>query len=156
MLIAFSRRLARQPLVPLLFAARGRLIRFACVGGAAAVIQLTLLHLLTQHGWGATWAFVVAFLTAAQVNFLLHTTVTWHDRRGLAARASLLRRWLAFHGSISGTALLNVAVFTVAHLAIPALLAAMLGIAAAAAANFVTFDRFVFRAPRPVVSEASV
>lgn len=82
------------------------------------------------------------------MNFLLNTTVTWRDRHAGAARQTLRRRWLAFHGSIAGTALLNLSVFTVAHLAIPALYASALSIMAAAV-NFVTFDRFVFR-PTPV------
>lgn len=122
-----------------------RPLRFASVGGASGLLQLALLHVATGYGWNATLAEIAAFLLAAQVNFLLNVTVTWRDRQMGAARETLRRRWIGFHGSIVGTALLNFAVFTIAHAAIPALYAAALGIALAAAVNFVAFDRLVFR-----------
>ncbi len=149
---AFFRRIPLARHLRALLIARARPIRFACVGGTSALIQLALLHLIVGRGWNTTLAEIVALLTAAQVNFLLNTTVTWRDRHAGAARQTLRCRWLAFHGSISGTALLNFSVFTVAHLALPALYASALGIIAAAGVNFVTFDRFVFR---PVPTEAA-
>ncbi len=132
-----------------LLIAGARPIRFAFVGGTSGLIQLALLHVATGYGWNAILAEIVAIFCAAQVNFLLNTTVTWRDRHVGAARATLRTRWLAFHGSIAGTALLNISVFTAAHTVMPALSASALGIAAAATINFVTFDRLVFR-PIPV------
>ncbi len=146
---AFYRRIPFAQHVQALLIARARPIRFACVGGISALIQLALLHSIAGHGWNTALAEIIALLLAAQVNFFLNTTVTWRDRHVGAARQTLRRRWFAFHGSITWTTLLNFSVFTAAHLAMPALYAAALGIIAAAAVNFVTFDRFVFR-PAPV------
>jgi putative flippase GtrA len=123
-----------------------RLLRFGCTGGLAGAIQLMSLHLWVARGWDALVANIVAFLVAAQVNFLLSVTFTWADRRAIArSHETLLRRWVAFHGSITGTALLNQAAFAVDHVVLPTLLAASLGIAVAAVANFVMLDRFIFR-----------
>ena len=124
-----------------------RLLRFGCTGGLAGVIQLALLHLWTARGWDALLANLVAFLVAAQVNFVLSATFTWGDRHDAARPGeTLLRRWLAFHGSITGTALLNQAIFAGARATMPAIAAAALGIATAAVVNFVMLDRVIFRA----------
>ncbi len=127
-----------------------RLLRFACVGGTAALLQLAMLHILTANEWNPILADGIAFLLAAQVNFLLSSTFTWGDRTAPhGTDASVLRRWITFHGSITSTALLNLAVFTLAHPYMPTLLASACGIAAAACVNYITFDRVVFRT-RPV------
>ena len=93
---------------------------------------------------------VMAFLLAAQVNFLLSSLFTWHDRR-VKSEVSRLKaifiRWLSFHGSIAGTALLNELVFIIASAIVPTLLASVLGICSAALINFFVFNRLVFRQP---------
>lgn len=123
-----------------------RLARFACTGCLAGVIQLGLLHLGSRHGADALLANLVAFLIAAQVNFVLSATFTWGDLPpDVRSHATLFRRWVAFHGSIMGTALLNQAVFAAAHTVMPPLVAAALGIAVAAIVNFVLLDRVIFR-----------
>ena len=125
-----------------------RLIRFACTGLVAGVLQLALLRLWTAHGWDALVANPVAYLISAQLNFLLSATFIWRDRQGATGRTeTLFRRWVAFHAAILGTALLNQAVFAVAQLALPALLAAGLGIASGALINYLVQDRFIFVTP---------
>jgi putative flippase GtrA len=122
-----------------------RLARFACTGVAAGIVQLALLHLWTERGWDALVANPVAFLISAQLNFLLSATFIWGDRQdGMRRTATLVRRWLAFHGSILGTTLINQVVFAVAQTALPPLVAAGTGIAAAALLNFLVQDRLVF------------
>lgn len=61
------------------------------------------------------------------------------------AGRGLARRWLRFHLSIGGTAALNLLVFGVARLALPALAASALGIGVAAVFNYLLADRLVFR-----------
>lgn len=118
------------------------------------MVQLALLHLWVANGWDALVANPVAFLASAQLNFLLSATFIWRDRRDTTRRSeTLFRRWVAFHGAILGTALLNQAVFVVAQLALPALLAAGLGIAAGALVNFLVQDRFVFAAREQALSQ---
>ena len=83
-----------------------------------------LLRLWTTSGY-AIVANPIAFLISAQVNFLLSATFIWGDRNnGMGQPRAFLRRWIAFHGAIFGTALLNQAVFIMAQQVLPALTAA--------------------------------
>jgi putative flippase GtrA len=119
-----------------------RPLRFIITGGLAGLVQLGLLALLTHHGWDAFLANSLALLVAAQLNFALSAVFTWGDRFQLT---SVPRRWLLFQGSIAGTALLNMLIFTAAHTVFPVLVASALGIAVAGLGNFVINDRVVFR-----------
>ena len=98
------------------------------------------------HGAAPLLANAIAFLVAAQVNFLLSQAFTWADRPTDAALGeSVGRRWARFHLAIAGTAVLNMLVFAVARLVAPSLVASAAGIGAAALANFLLADRVVFR-----------
>jgi putative flippase GtrA len=145
--LAYYATLLKQNLyqiVAVLLSERARPLRFVFTGGLCGLIQLVLFTLLVRSNWSPLIANAVAFLLSAQVNFLLSWSFTWGDRQ-VHQRANLLARWLTFHGSIVGTALLNQLVFWLAHLLLPNLFAVMLGIGVAALANFVLLDRQVFR-----------
>lgn len=126
-----------------------RPLRFAGTGVAAGGLQLTLLAILTARGWDALPANVIAFLTAAQFNFLLSNVVTWHDRH---LTGSIRRRWLLFHASIAVMALVNMLVFVALRGLVPALAASALGIAAGAYGNYLAGDRLIFRQPSTLSS----
>jgi putative flippase GtrA len=134
----------RYRLVALLLSERARPLRFVFTGGLCGLIQLLLFLFLTRASWQPLLANIIAFLFSAQVNFLLSISFTWSDRVQ-TERQGWLARWLAFHGSILGTALLNQLVFFLAHLLIASQFAAIAGIGAGALANFVLLDRRVFR-----------
>ena len=119
-----------------------RPLRFALTGGIAGLVQLTLLALLTRHGWPTLPANCLAFLLAAQLNFALSSAFTWRDR---VAGRSVGRLWLGFHASIAGMAVVNMLVFAAARAVVPTLAASLLGIGVAAVGNFVVGDRLVFR-----------
>ncbi|HLI51435.1 MAG TPA: GtrA family protein [Thermomicrobiaceae bacterium] len=124
---------------------RARLLRFIICGGTASVIQLSILHVFLGWGWMALPADALSIFLGAQVNFLLSSTITWHDRKD---GACWWRRWVGFHCAIAGTASLNLAVFTLASLIMPHLVAAALGIGVAAVCNFLAGDRLIFRSAR--------
>jgi putative flippase GtrA len=128
-----------------LFSDRVRPLRFLLVGGLCGAVQLGLFAVFLGGGVQTLPANVLAFLLSAQLNFALSRWFTWGDRRTLG----LVRRWLAFHGSIAGTALLNQCMFVVAQVATPDLVASALGIGAAAVVNFLVQDRLVFRGRHP-------
>ncbi len=132
----------------LLFSPAGRPVRFAITGGLAALLQLTLLTLLTGQGWTPDLANIVAFLLAAQFNFAASSVFTWRDRLSAGPAVSLPRRWLAFHGSIAGMAVVNLLTYTAARHVLPVVDASIVGIAAAALGNFFLSDRLVFRPRR--------
>lgn len=135
----------------ILLSERARPLRFVFTGGLCGLIQLLLFTLLEHSGWLPLIANTVAFLLSAQVNFLLSVKLTWGDRtlQQPQRRSGLLARWLTFHGSILGTALLNQLVFLLAHLFLPSFVSVVLGIGVAALANFVLLDRQVFRTSHP-------
>jgi putative flippase GtrA len=137
-----------------LFSSRARFARFALTGMTAALVQLALLHLFTVRGISHLVANGVAFLVATQVNFGLSQVFTWRDRwTGLVG---VMQRWLTYHGSVAGTALLNMAVFAAASTFLPPLGAAALGIAMASAVNFISGERLVFRLARAEVAPPPV
>jgi putative flippase GtrA len=130
----------------LLDSSAARPLRFAGTGVAAGGLQLTLLATLTAHGWEVLGANFVAFLVAAQFNFVMSSILTWRDRQ---VTGSLLRRWILFHASIAVMAALNMLVFAVTRDLVPALAASALGIAAGACGNYLAGDRLIFRQPPP-------
>jgi putative flippase GtrA len=91
-------------MLPIARSAAPRLLRFACTGVIAGTVQLALLHLWIARGWDGLLANTVAYLVSAQVNFLLSETFIWGDRGGMRRATTLLRRWVAFHSAILGTA----------------------------------------------------
>ncbi len=122
-----------------------RPLRFAAVGGLSGLVQLSLLALLTDAGCNGFLGNIVAFLLAAQFNFWMSYRFTWGDRASSLNLQSILGRWARFHASIAWTAVLNIGLFAVARTALADLPASALGITAAALANFILGDKFVFR-----------
>src|SRR5437870_2798267 len=104
---------------------RARILRFCLTGGAAALLQLTLLAAFERLAWPALLANGAAFALAAQFNYAASQTFTWGDRPGAGQPAG---RWLRYHGAIAGSALLNLAVFAAASRGLPSVVAAALGI----------------------------
>lgn len=123
-----------------------RLVRFSAVGVIAASVQLALLDGLIRLGWDPFLANVVGILVSIQVNFLLSARVIWPDR---PIHGRWRQSWVAFHGAMLSTTLLNLAVFALASLVVPRLIAAMAGIAVGATINYLVGDRLVFRRGLP-------
>lgn len=120
----------------------GRAARFALTGLLCAALQLALVAAFEAARLPGLIANAGAFFLAAQLNFVLSSRFTWGDR---VRNGPLVWRWVAFLGAISGTAVLNMAVFAAARGVVGELQAAALGIAASALVNFVVGDRAIFR-----------
>jgi putative flippase GtrA len=131
----------------LLLSNRARPIRFIITGGICACVQLGFLHILTRYALNPNLANALAFLLSAQVNFLLSSLFTWGDRQASKKR-TLLQRWVTFHGSIVGTAMLNALVFAIAHQFLPILIASASGILVAAFVNFFMMNKLIFRSKK--------
>ena len=129
----------------LLSASQSRPIRFAIVGGICGLAQLAALAILLNTAIHPLVANVVGFTLSAELNFVLSQTFTWRDRHLRDAHDTIARRWLTFHLCIGGTAVLNMAVFAGLRFELPDLLAAAVGILAAAVLNFFANDRLTFR-----------
>lgn len=136
---ASARRLPRRVARP---------ARFALVGAVAAAAQLGVLAWLLARGWGAFAANLTAFMASAQINFTLHSLITWGDHPARGAR-DVAARWLRFHGAIAGTALMNQALFLALHRWLPPVGAAGMATLLVAAVNYMIGSRFVFRVKEP-------
>jgi putative flippase GtrA len=118
-----------------------RMGRFMLTGALSGVVQMCLLDIFFDARWPAIPASFIAAFAGAQLNFVLSTLITWSDRPA----AVLWRRWLLYLGSVSGTMVLNVLIFSLLHLICPEDVAAASAIVLTGIANFLLADKVVFR-----------
>jgi putative flippase GtrA len=124
----------------------GRLARFGVVGGASALIQLSMLELFKAAGLPSVPAYASGMAIAVQFNFLLNMMLVWGDRPLIDGRiASQVRRWLTFHACIALSLALNLGTFAIAQTLIADLLAGVVAIATSTLVKFVSLDRLTFR-----------
>ena len=122
--------------------AAARFGRFNLVGLAGFVVQLGLLHALTRWtAWPLAVCVAVAVLITVTHNFAWHVRYTWPD-----ATDRWMTRWLAFAGSNGLISLVTnlIVTTTLAGAGVPVLAANAVAVGAAALANFLVSDRFVF------------
>jgi putative flippase GtrA len=122
--------------------------RFSLVGLMGAILQLTLVWLLTEcFGILSTAAVLVAVEVTILHNFAWHERFTW-SHRGLKSSRQLVQRLWRFH---AGNGLVSLAGNTalmyclVERLKAPVLPAAAGAIVICSFANFLSADRWVFR-----------
>jgi putative flippase GtrA len=126
----------------------GHLRRFSLVGFMGAILQLTLVWLLTNcFGILSTAAMLVSVEITILHNFAWHERFTWSNR-GPKSSQQLARRLWRFH---AGNGLVSLAGNTalmyclVERLKAPVLPAAVGAIVICSLANFLLADRWVFR-----------
>ena len=126
----------------------GRLSRFSLVGFMGALLQLTLVWLLTTcFGLFSSAATLVAVELTILHNFIWHERFTWGNRGPKSSRQLVLRLW-RFH---AGNGLISLAGNTVLmyclvdRLKAPVMPAAIGAIVLCSLANFLIADRWVFR-----------
>lgn len=117
------------------------LVRFTITGVVAGGVQIVLLEILLALGAQALPGNAFAFFVAAQFNFALSHFFTWRNR---VRPASMSSAWPRFMCAIAATAVLNLGAFSLANMFVTPMVAAALGIAAAATVNFALSDRLVF------------
>lgn len=121
---------------------QARLLRFVVSGVISAMFQFAVLLSLLDAGWNRFPANLAGMVVGAQASFVLGCLFTWRDRE---EKLTLRRRWALFHISIAGTAVINVAVFTLSQMVVPTIVASALGIGIAAIGNFLAGDKLIFR-----------
>src|SRR5579872_2595946 len=121
--------------------------RFGLVGLMGAIMQLTLVFLLTKcFGVLSTAATLVAVEITVLHNFVWHERFTWSNRGPKSPRLLALRLW-RFHAgngfvSLAGNTILMYCL--VERLRAPVLPAAVGAIVLCSLANFLIADRWVF------------
>ena len=138
----------------LIFSPKARPLRFICTGGVCAVMQLSILALLTHYHWHPIIANSTAFLLSGQINFCLSFLFTWHDRQPtIGTKHIILARWLGFHCSIAATFFLNLLFFTLIHMVLSTVLASAVSIILVAVLNFAIMNRLIFHKQRVAIIE---
>ena len=127
--------------------------RFYTVGAAGIVVQLAALTLF-KTGLHLNYLTATALAVEAALlhNFLWHERWTWSDRTRLSA-GSQVSRLLRFHLTNGVLSILGNLVFMAAlvgRMRLPYLVANVVSIALCSVLNFLSADRFVFRAPAEV------
>ena len=126
------------------------LIKFFLVSGSAVLLNLLLLYLLVTYcglgsALGENIANVLSMEIAVIYNDFMSRAFTWQDRQkeyGL----KLFYQLLKFHVTIGITLLLRIVLFFFLQMAgIHYIINAVIGIALAAAINFVVYDTLIFR-----------
>ena len=126
----------------------GRFGRFGLVGFIGALLQVTLVFLLTKYvGILGAAATLLAVEITILHNFVWHEHFTWKHRGPKNSRQFALRLW-RFHAgngfvSLAGNTILTY--YLVERLKAPVLPAAIGAIVFCALANFLIADRWVFR-----------
>ena len=122
-----------------------RFALFGTVGAIGVLVHLSILYLFLEvAGVVFVWGQGIATLGAMSFNFWLNNFLTYRDRRLRSVRA-VLRGWASFVAACSVGALANVGVATLLYeRGLPALLAALIGIAIASVWNFALSSRFVW------------
>jgi putative flippase GtrA len=122
-----------------------RPIRFGVVGAVTFGLQILLLTLFTDAGLGSIVAYVLALAFSVQFNFVVNQLLVWHDRPVSRVPRRIVHRWATFLGAIALSLVLNVVAFAIAEPFMPAVAAALVGLAASTIIKFLSLDRLVFR-----------
>jgi putative flippase GtrA len=141
-----SSRLSRLRL-PIVAAVRP--VQFATIGGVCALFQLAALAVLQEGTSLGSWSNAVAFVLAAQLNFILNYAVTWRDRRRHAP-AVFVRQLAGFNVLVWLGLPVNQGVYLVAEMFVPYIVAGAVGIGATTLAKYLIADRWIF--PRRVAA----
>jgi dolichol-phosphate mannosyltransferase len=126
------------------FGAWSQLLQFLTVGGLGTVVNLALLTLLLRVGLSPNPAVATAIVLSMLFNFVLNRRFSFGESR----KESWLKQFVGFMTACSVGALINYAVtllFMGKSFALRPQLAALVGIAAATAFNFVASRYLVFR-----------
>jgi putative flippase GtrA len=127
-----------------------RPIRFGAVGIITFGVQMGCFAGLETAGLSPVIANAIALAVAVQFNFAANQLFVWADMPVRLLSQAFARRWVAFHGCIAVSLIVNFSVFVVAQLFLPAVIAVMIGIASSTAIKFISLDRFAFRPSRVV------
>ncbi|MEX0783212.1 MAG: GtrA family protein [Dehalococcoidia bacterium] len=134
---------SRLSLLRIPFLAAVRPAQFATIGGVCAVAQLLLLALLQERTGLGAWSNALAFLVAAQINFVLNYAVTWRDRMTPGVLV-LARRLAGFNVLVAIGLPLNQGAYLLAEMVVPYIIAGAVGIGATTLAKYLIADRWIF------------
>ena len=126
------------------FGAWSQFLQFLTVGGLGTAVNLVLLTAILRLGVAANPAVALAIVLSMCFNFVLNRRFSFEEAR----KESWVKQFIGFMTACSVGALINYAitlVFMGKRFALPPQVAALVGIAAATAFNFIASRYLVFR-----------
>jgi len=121
-----------------------RPMRFISVGLVSAIVQISVLTILTAYHMSALPANIAAFIVSSQVNFVLNVRFTWADRPTRTFSA-LFMRWGRFVLVLGSTAILNQGIFLMLIQRMPLIAASLLASSLIASLNYVLGHFVIFQ-----------
>jgi putative flippase GtrA len=122
-----------------------RPVRFGAVGAVTFGVQLGMLIVFKEVGFGSVIAYALALAVSVQFNFVVNQLFVWHDRPLSMFSRQGVERWMTFHGCIALSLVVNFGAFLVAQIFVPDLLAAVVGVGASTALKFLSLDKLAFK-----------
>lgn len=133
------------------YSTKYRFFRFLLVGGAAFLVDYTLLEFLMLAGLSSPWARTFSLAIALQFSYFAQGAFTYHGHAGYS-----IRQWLRFIGSNLLGAFINYAIFMLAITHAPLynthiknLVGLVAGTTIALGFNYWANQRFVFHRKAP-------
>jgi putative flippase GtrA len=122
-----------------------RPVRFGAVGAITFGVQLGMLVVFKEAGFGSVIAYALALAVSVQFNFIVNQLVVWHDRPLAILSKQGVERWVYFHGCIAASLVVNFLAFVVAQMFMADILAALVGVGASTALKFLSLDKLAFK-----------
>ena len=123
-----------------------RPLRYGTVGAITFVLNLGLLFAFKALGIPSVPAYALALALSVQFNFACSQFWVWGDRHVASFWGrDMAERWVAFHGCIGVSLVINFIVFAAAQVFMPDVLAALVGVGASTLAKFLSLDRLAFK-----------
>jgi putative flippase GtrA len=122
-----------------------RPFRFGAVGAVTFGVQLGMLFVFKEAGFGSIVAYALALAVSVQFNFVVNQLFVWHDRPLAMFSRHGAERWATFHGCIALSLVVNFLAFLVAQAFMPDVLAAVVGVGASTALKFLSLDKLAFK-----------
>ena len=122
-----------------------RPVRFGVVGAVTFGVQLGMLLVFKEAGFGSVIAYALALAVSVQFNFVVNQLVVWHDRPLAMFSRQGVERWVTFHGCIALSLVVNFGAFVLAQMFMTDVLAAVVGVAASTALKFLSLDKLAFK-----------
>jgi putative flippase GtrA len=122
-----------------------RPVRFGAVGAVTFGVQLGMLLVFKEAGFGSVIAYALALAVSVQFNFVVNQLFVWHDRPLAMCSRHGAERWLTFHGCIAVSLVVNFLAFVVAQMFMADVLAALVGVGFSTALKFLSLDKLAFR-----------
>jgi putative flippase GtrA len=121
-----------------------RQLLFVSVGATCFIAQYCVLTVIASAGVNRPVANAIGFAFSAQLNFVLSSRLTWHDRRAGSAQ-TLWTRLISYNGIALISLGVNTAAFSLVYRQVGNLAGAAIGVICGMCVTYLVCDLLIFR-----------